>query len=131
MRNAVFVASALAMALAMTAVPSAQAQETEQCFGVWRGGSRRLLQVRAGAEGLLAGASQNRNPNVISVAHFDQMGAQRLERLEVERIECLGSIEGNPRDVLLNFELDRHFYLSAENTFDLIHMALVEFVVVN
>jgi uncharacterized membrane protein len=34
MRNAVFVASALAVALSMTAVASAQAQETEQCFGV-------------------------------------------------------------------------------------------------
>ncbi|MGE0117200.1 MAG: DUF2282 domain-containing protein [Dongiaceae bacterium] len=34
MRNAVFVASALAVALSMTAVASAQEQETEQCFGV-------------------------------------------------------------------------------------------------
>jgi uncharacterized membrane protein len=38
MKNAVFVASALAMALSLTAVPTAQAQETEQCFGVAKAG---------------------------------------------------------------------------------------------
>ena len=38
MRNAVFVASALAMALSMTPFATAQAQETEQCFGVAKAG---------------------------------------------------------------------------------------------
>jgi uncharacterized membrane protein len=46
MRNAIFVASALAMALSMTSVPTAQAQETEQCFGVAKAGKN---DCKAGA----------------------------------------------------------------------------------
>jgi uncharacterized membrane protein len=46
MRNAVFVASALAVALSMTSVPTAQAQETEQCFGVAKAGKN---DCKAGA----------------------------------------------------------------------------------
>lgn len=46
MRNAAFVASAVAIALSMTAVPSAQAQETEQCFGVAKAGKN---DCKAGA----------------------------------------------------------------------------------
>ena len=46
MRNAVFVASALAAALSMTSVPIAQAQETEQCFGVAKAGKN---DCKAGA----------------------------------------------------------------------------------
>jgi uncharacterized membrane protein len=46
MRNAVFVASALAMALSMTSVATAQAQETEQCFGVAKAGKN---DCKAGA----------------------------------------------------------------------------------
>jgi uncharacterized membrane protein len=38
MRNAVFIASALAMALSFAAAPGAQAQETEQCYGVAKAG---------------------------------------------------------------------------------------------
>ncbi len=38
MKNAVFVASALAVALSMTGMKFAQAQETEQCFGVAKAG---------------------------------------------------------------------------------------------
>lgn len=38
MKNPVLVASALAMALSMAAVPTAQAQDTEQCFGVAKAG---------------------------------------------------------------------------------------------
>jgi uncharacterized membrane protein len=46
MRNAIFVASALAVALSMTTVPTAQAQETEQCFGVAKAGKN---DCKAGA----------------------------------------------------------------------------------
>lgn len=46
MRNAVLVASALAMALSITSVPTAQAQETEQCFGVAKAGKN---DCKAGA----------------------------------------------------------------------------------
>jgi uncharacterized membrane protein len=38
MRNTVFVASALAAALSVAPVASAQAQETEQCYGVAKAG---------------------------------------------------------------------------------------------
>ena len=38
MRNTVFVASALAAALSLSAMGVAQAQETEQCFGVAKAG---------------------------------------------------------------------------------------------
>jgi uncharacterized membrane protein len=46
MRNAIFVASALAVALSMTTIPTAQAQETEQCFGVAKAGKN---DCKAGA----------------------------------------------------------------------------------
>jgi uncharacterized membrane protein len=38
MRNTVFVASALAAALSFALAPSAQAQDTEQCYGVAKAG---------------------------------------------------------------------------------------------
>lgn len=38
MRNSMLVASALAMALSLTASGTAQAQETEQCFGIAKAG---------------------------------------------------------------------------------------------
>ena len=46
MRNGILVASALAVALSMTAVKFAQAQETEQCFGVAKAGKN---DCKAGA----------------------------------------------------------------------------------
>jgi uncharacterized membrane protein len=38
MKNTVFVATALAVALSMTGMKFAQAQDTEQCFGVAKAG---------------------------------------------------------------------------------------------
>ena len=46
MKNSILVASALAMALSLTAVKFAQAQETEQCFGVAKAGKN---DCKAGA----------------------------------------------------------------------------------
>jgi uncharacterized membrane protein len=46
MKNTILVTSALTVALSLTAVPTAQAQETEQCFGVAKAGKN---DCKAGA----------------------------------------------------------------------------------
>ena len=59
MRNAIFVASALAMALSMTSVPTAKAQETEQCFGVAKAGKN---DCKAGSHDCAAQSTADADP---------------------------------------------------------------------
>jgi uncharacterized membrane protein len=59
MRNAVLVASALSVALAMSAVPGAQAQETEQCYGVAKAGQN---DCKAGAHDCAGQSTEDKDP---------------------------------------------------------------------
>jgi uncharacterized membrane protein len=59
MRNAIFVASALAMALSVISVPSVQAQETEQCFGVAKAGKN---DCKAGAHDCAGKSTADADP---------------------------------------------------------------------
>src|SRR5262245_11437874 len=99
-------------------------RRTEQRLGVWRGGCRRLLQVGAGAERPFPGPGEDCDSDIVPLPHLYQMGTQRFQRVGVKRVECFGSIQRDSCDLLMNLESDRHCYLSAENVFNSIHIAL-------
>jgi uncharacterized membrane protein len=59
MKNTLLIASALASALAISAVPAAQAQEGEQCFGVAKAG---MNDCKAGAHDCAGHATADADP---------------------------------------------------------------------
>jgi uncharacterized membrane protein len=59
MRNTLLIASALATAVAFTAMPAAQAQETEQCFGIAKAGKN---DCKAGAHECAGHATMDADP---------------------------------------------------------------------
>jgi len=59
MKNAVFAASALAAALSLSAASVAQAQETEQCFGVAKAGKN---DCKAGAHDCAGKSTADADP---------------------------------------------------------------------
>ena len=59
MKNALMIASALATAIAFSAIPTAQAQETEQCFGVAKAG---MNDCKAGAHECAGHATMDADP---------------------------------------------------------------------
>ena len=60
MRTAVFVASALAVALAATVMTSVQAQDTEKCYGVAKAGQN---DCKAGAHDCKAQSEVDADPD--------------------------------------------------------------------
>src|SRR5262249_47948079 len=54
---------------------------------------------------------QDCDPDVVSLPDFQKMRTQRLERFDIERVERLGTIERDLRDVLMNLESHSHFHL--------------------
>ena len=57
------------------------------------------LRSAPAQKALLAGAGEDRDAQVVAVAHLDQVRAQFLQRGEVQRVQRFGPVQRDQRDV--------------------------------
>ena len=72
---------------------------------------RQLVDVGAGDERLLAGAGQDHDAHALVLLQLEDRAAQLVERLRVQRVEHLGTVDRDDRDGAVALEeevVERH-----------------------